>query len=288
VKVDVMPFESQSRQPVQEEKAERSRAAGDRKLGDEWEDWSGDIDEDIDEPKGRFILLTNVIWVVFALGLIAAGYLVEPRLREWPIGLQWFVRIALGVLFVGGFLFYCLVMLEVLSERFSMLPYRWSERMLLWLLPKAVWIGSRVGLSKDRVANSFVKVHNALIRSYDRQINRKKLMILLPRCLNKDTRREIKDLAASNGYDMFTVGGGEEAWKVIRQHRPSFIIALACERDLVSGIKDVALRIPVIGIANKRPEGPCKNTYIDMDEFRRALDFFQDTHQEQPISTANR
>jgi hypothetical protein len=72
-----------------------------------------------------------------------------------------------------------------------------------------------------------------------------------------------------------TAGGGEEARKAIRKEKPDFIIALACERDLASGIRDVALRVPVIGIPNKRPEGPCKNTLVDLKEFKEALEFFE-------------
>jgi hypothetical protein len=39
---------------------------------------------------------------------------------------------------------------------------------------------------------------------------------------------------------------------------------VACERDLLTGIRDVATRVPVIGIPNERPHGPCKNTWIDV------------------------
>jgi hypothetical protein len=49
---------------------------------------------------------------------------------------------------------------------------------------------------------------------------------------------------------------------------------VACERDLVSGIHDVAPRIPIIGIPNTRPLGPCKDTMIDVEKFRSAIRFF--------------
>jgi hypothetical protein len=53
-------------------------------------------------------------------------------------------------------------------------------------------------------------------------------------------------------------------------------LALACERDLMSGLKDIAEKIPVIAIPNKRPEGPCKNTHISVRELDEALKFITD------------
>ena len=70
-----------------------------------------------------------------------------------------------------------------------------------------------------------------------------------------------------------TAAGGEEARRAIKEYRPSLILAIACERDLISGIKDVAERIPILAIPNKRPEGPCKNTHLQLAELDEALDF---------------
>lgn len=278
-----MPFETDT-----EERA-RTRGEGpapDRKLGDEWEDWDGTPEGDIDEPGWRFIALATFVLVSIGILLAFGMYLIGPRMEQWPPLIQAAVKGLVIGLFAAGGLLYGLVLLEVLTQRVSFLPYRWSERMLLWLLPKAAWVGTKLGLSKDQVSNSFIKVNNTLIQSYRRRIDRNKLLILLPRCLNKATRQEIRELLQGQPHGVFTVGGGEEARKVIRQQRPTFIIALACERDLISGIRDVAIHIPVIGIPNKRPEGPCKNTYVDMSEFRGALRFFQDGYSSSQDSTA--
>ncbi len=268
-----MPFETDTQQ--------RGRTGGegpapDRKLGDEWEDWDGTPEGEIDEPGWHFIALATFVLVSIGALLALGIYLIGPRMEQWPPPVEAAVKgLVIGLSAAGGLL-YALVMLEVLTHRVSILPYQWSERMLLWLLPKAVWVGTKLGLSKDQVSNSFIKVNNTLIQSHRRRIDSNKLLILLPRCLNKATRQEIKELLQGQPHGVFTVGGGEEARRVIKQQRPTFIIALACERDLISGIRDVAIHVPVIGIPNKRPEGPCKNTYVDMNEFRGALRFFQD------------
>ena len=48
-------------------------------------------------------------------------------------------------------------------------------------------------------------------------------------------------------------------------------MAIACERDLASGIQDV-YPIPSVGVLNLRPNGPCYNTHVDLKEFRQAIE----------------
>ena len=64
--------------------------------------------------------------------------------------------------------------------------------------------------------------------------------------------------------------GGTLARKVIVEKRPKLVIAVACERDLTSGIKD-CYPLPVIGILNDRPHGPCFNTLVEMAKIEQAL-----------------
>jgi len=64
--------------------------------------------------------------------------------------------------------------------------------------------------------------------------------------------------------------GGILARKVIVEKRPKLVLAVACERDLTSGIKD-CYPLPVIGILNLRPHGPCFNTVVDAAAIDAAL-----------------
>jgi len=57
---------------------------------------------------------------------------------------------------------------------------------------------------------------------------------------------------------------------VIVEKRPKLVLAVACERDLTSGIKD-CYPLPVIGILNLRPHGPCFNTVVDAAAIDAAL-----------------
>jgi hypothetical protein len=64
--------------------------------------------------------------------------------------------------------------------------------------------------------------------------------------------------------------GGTLARKIIIQTKPRCIIAVACQRDLVDGLIDV-FPIPVFGILNERPNGPCINTDVNINQIRLFL-----------------
>lgn len=63
------------------------------------------------------------------------------------------------------------------------------------------------------------------------------------------------------------------ARNIIKRLCPKAIVAVACERDLSSGIKDIKL-IPVLGIVNERPEGPCCNTRVNLAKVEEAIVYF--------------
>ena len=69
--------------------------------------------------------------------------------------------------------------------------------------------------------------------------------------------------------------GGTLARQIVKQIRPKAIVAVACERDLTSGIQDV-FPLPVVGVLNERPIGPCFNTRVDIKRVEAAvLDFLE-------------
>jgi len=57
----------------------------------------------------------------------------------------------------------------------------------------------------------------------------------------------------------------------VRDNKPKAVLAIACERDLMSGIQDV-YPLPAVGVLNIRPNGPCYNTHVDMDAVRREIE----------------
>jgi hypothetical protein len=162
------------------------------------------------------------------------------------------------------------------------------------LFPFMILMGRVVGVSKVRIQQSFVELNNHLVRSNKHQIRPHRLLILLPHCIQdfdcqiKITgniknckgcgKCEIKDLVQlSEQYHLkiAVATGGTLARRIIVENRPEAIVAVACELDLTTGIQD-SYPIPVIGILNDRPNGPCINTKVDIQKVRSAiLDFLE-------------
>lgn len=248
----------------------------DRKLGDEWADWDGRSkpqEQEIEERSTTFLALFAIA-VCMLLGVLAiAWYMMRPRLEQFytslPGVIEW-VMIGLAACLIA------LVLIEIFILRKvgkSIFPYKWVARSVLMALPKALWLGGRFGISRDRVGNSFIKVHNYIVATHAERVNPARLLMLLPRCLGKEARGEVMSRAHEYDMHVVTVGGGEEARKAIGQYHPTLILAVACERDLLSGIRDVTVKVPVLAIPNKRPEGPCKNTCLQIDKFEDMLKF---------------
>jgi hypothetical protein len=157
-----------------------------------------------------------------------------------------------------------------------------------------ILMGKIVGIPKEKVRQSFVELNNHLIRSNGHRLRPEKLLILLPHCIQdfdceiKITgnirncrgcgKCEIKDLIElSDQYHLkiAVATGGTLARRIVLENRPEAIVAVACELDLTTGIQDT-YPIPVIGILNERPNGPCINTKVDIEKVRRAiLDFVE-------------
>jgi hypothetical protein len=248
----------------------------DRKLGDEWSDWNGDpgsVEPEINETRSTFFVLAAASTFALAVLIALLWYLVKPRFEQFNPSLPGVIQWSLVLLAIISVLLAVVECVFVVRMGKSIVPYKTMEKFILSVLPKAVWLGGKLGISRDRVGNSFIKVHNLVTRSYAQRLRAERLLILLPRCLKREARGKIIDAAGGKDTKVLTVAGGEEAREAIRQYRPHFILAIACERDLMSGIRDVAEKIPLLAIPNRRPEGPCKNTEFSLDELEAALRF---------------
>jgi uncharacterized protein len=245
----------------------------DRKLGDEWTDWKGDTDPregDIDEKPSTFLSLASAVLIISIAAVFLGWFMVKPRFEQ----LNPFLANLTGWMVGGftiGFLISMLAESIVLKFGKSLYPYTWIEKFLLSLLPKTICLGTKLGISKDRIGNSFIKMHNFITKTFIDKLSIFRILILLPRCLKKEARTRLTTRLSGDNFKVYTAAGGEEAREAIKQYRPTIILAIACERDLISGIKDVAEKIPVFAIPNKRPEGPCKNTDFSLIELEEAL-----------------
>ncbi len=244
----------------------------DRVLGDEWEDWGGRLDESqaFDETARLFTIYASIAVLIVSIIIGVVLYLIEPRLNMINPALVFLARgITIGVtlLILAVSL---LLILSVFTGRTLFIDTRFGQFAASRILPLALSVARRLGISRDRLGNSFVAFSNAIVRASYTPTGGK-TVILMPRCLSAEQKREIRELGEKAGIGVFTATGGGEARKVILEERPSAVIGIACERDLISGIHDVAPKLPTIGVPNKRPEGPCKNTLVDVAEIKQAI-----------------
>jgi hypothetical protein len=259
----------------------KSASAGfklkDRKLGDEWADWDGTAvggETVCDEDRRVFIGFAFLCLVAMILSSFFIFYMIYPRLAGWNHILARGVMVLLILASLAVALWFAAISMPLLSGIRVSWRMEFVQKTLNFLLPVTIHLGGRFGVSRDRMSNSFIKVSNALVRSARINTDRGPLMVLLPRCLVTPVRNSIQRLCDRYQCLVFTVPGGELARQLIRDHNPSRIIAVACERDLVSGIQDVAPVIPTYAVPNCRPEGPCKNTIVDLKLIEEALILF--------------
>ena len=243
-----------------------------RVLGDEWSDWDGSIDIDLEKTKEKLF-----IWIAFFAVFAVIGavllfqWLIEPRIMELSPYIAQALRIAVWI-FSGILIIW--LSLFVICSKFNLrllAPILIVPRVINFLLNLALGFGQFLGIPKDRIINSFLKVHNLLLKLRRNHLNPQELLVLLPRCLRKDCIERLGKLKELYKFNMFTVGGGTQARMKIRKLMPRAIIAVACERDLLSGFVEINPKIPVIGFPNRRPEGPCMNTDIDLEQIEMTI-----------------
>lgn len=228
---------------------------------------------------------------LFLIGTIL--YLISYRRLEgiYPF-LPYLLLIIIGGLL--GFTAFNLLSLVIGITRGKGIVYAESLRKTFFkfLYPIMSSLGRLLGISKEKIQEIFIDVNNLLIRSNKRYVKPERLLVLLPHCIQFDEcdikitsdvykcagcgRCEIKDLAEmarEANIQLSVATGGGLARRIVEKKKPEAIIAVACERELSSGIID-SYPLPIIGIINLRPYGPCFNTMVDLNEVKEALRYF--------------
>ena len=239
----------------------------DRRLGHEWDEWDGKPlpnRGNYDASPTLFFLWSAVALVTGLLLIALALYLFGPRLGELhhalPTVLWWGLAILAGILW----LWWGVLLLSFVTRR-ALLPERLAERgPYLRLMRLTSRVADRFG-RRDWVENASVKVYNALAMLRGRKVGKGELL-LIPRCLSKDTLDGVLGIAGRYGVPVFVATRGQLARRVIRERRPRAVVAVACERDMVSGLHDVAGKIPVRGLTMTLPSGPCTDALLDLGQ----------------------
>ncbi|WP_460177423.1 DUF116 domain-containing protein [Thermodesulfovibrio hydrogeniphilus] len=157
------------------------------------------------------------------------------------------------------------------------------------LYPILMLVGAFFKSKKSEFQALVVKLNNSLVMK--NPVYAEKILILLPHCIQNskcDVRltfdvfkckrcgkckiKDLIELAERHGVAISVATGGTIARKVVKEVRPDAIVAVACERDLSSGIVDT-YPLPVIGITNERPYGPCIDTTVDLKKVEKAIEW---------------
>lgn len=160
------------------------------------------------------------------------------------------------------------------------------------LLPLMELCGRVVGISPKEVRGSFIQVNNELVLHGAGAFEPQRILLLLPHCIQWSgcplrvsnnlarCRRcgrcgvgDLQNLCEKYGVHMAVATGGTIARRIVIEKKPKLILAVACERDLSSGIQDT-YPLPVYGILNLRPHGPCVDTGVSLPEVEAALQRF--------------
>jgi len=238
----------------------------DRRLGHEWDEWDGrplPNKGDYDSSPVLFFAWSAAALFV-GLGVVALGlFLLGPRLASIHRLLPEILWAALAVAGITLLLWWAVLFVSYRSGR-ALLPERLAERgPFLRLMRLTSRVAERFG-RRDWVENAAVKVYNALALVRGRKVGKGELLLLIPRCLSKETLDGVLGIAGKYGVPVFVATRGQLARRVIRERRPRAVVAVACERDMVSGLHDVAGKVPVLGLTMTLPSGPCKDAGLNL------------------------
>lgn len=226
-------------------------------------------------------LILLLLWLIPFVGLTN----IHPT-APWVLG----IIIALGILFIAWASL--ALILNILLKRRILFSGRIRGLSIKFFLPLMTIFGRFLRIPKQRIRSSFIKVNNELVMSENKKYPPDQVLMLMPHCLQKSTcnRRLTYDinnckrcgecaiagllkLSEEFGVNLAIATGGTIARRIVVNLKPRIILAVACERDLSSGIQDT-YPIPVYGVLNDRPMGPCLDTRVALDHVRRALELF--------------
>ena len=142
---------------------------------------------------------------------------------------------------------------------------------------------------RSNIANKFLKYNNERVLKNIKNKKINKVLILLPHCLQKyscplkitSSIENCKKCGQCVIGDFLKIKSefpvevkadtrSEPARNHIKDTRPDLVMAVACKRDLVSGIHD-AYPVNVYGIFNEIPNEPCIDTTVSIQKVREFL-----------------
>src|SRR3989449_1446991 len=238
----------------------------DRRLGHEWDEWDGKPlpnNGDYAAPPRLFFAYGALTLLVVGAAATGLLYLLAPRLGAlWaplPAALGWILA---GC--CGAAVLWFAILLASFYGGVSLLPEALLERgPYLQVMNLTSRIARLVG-RRDWVEHAAIDVYNTLAVRRGRTVGKGELLVLIPRCLSKGALDGVLAIAGRYEVPVFVATRGQLARRVIRERRPRAVVAVACERDMLTGLRDVAGQLPLLGLTMQLPNGPSRDAGLDL------------------------
>ena len=243
-----------------------------------------------------FSVIKFPVFVSISLILLTALFFFFSVSGYASLGLSLVEKIIYGVIF-GVILLLIITWLLVLSSTHRKIKNKILKTNLKWMMfhvyyflamvINLLFIQSRVSLWE-----SFLNFNNEIVLTNHLGKKHKKVLLLLPHCLQnskcqirvtddimnceecgKCVIAHLKKWANQESVHAAVASGGSIARKLIVEHKPEVIVAVACHRDLVEGTRD-AWMLPVYAVLNERPHGPCFETTVSLANVEYAVQKF--------------
>ena len=243
----------------------------DRRLGHEWDEWNGRPlpgGGDFSAVPGLFFRFA-ALTIATATGAVALLlYLIGPRLGTLSPLVPRSLWLVLALFAALQWLYLGVLAASFYSGR-NLLPERVLERGPYLQLMNYTSLLARGFGKRDWVEHAAIDIYNTLAERRGRRVGKGELLVLIPRCLSKQALDGVLEIAGRYEVPVFVATRGQLARRVIRERRPRAVVAVACERDMMTGLRDVAGKLPVLGLTMQLPNGPCRDAAIDLGQMEK-------------------
>ncbi|MGH7581203.1 MAG: hypothetical protein ACREM9_13570 [Gemmatimonadales bacterium] len=227
----------------------------DRRLGHEWDEWDGRPLPNRGDYDSSPTLFFGWSAAALAAALTVAAlllYLLGPRLALLHPNVPAALWAGLALVAVVLWAWWAVLFLSYGSGR-ALLPERLAERgPFLRLMRLTSRVADRFG-RRDWVENAAVKIYNALALLRGRKVGKGELLLLIPRCLSKETLDGVLGVAGKYGVPVFVATRGQLARRVIRERRPKAVVGLLAAAETLLGLTGDAVALcPVYGVRADR------------------------------------
>ncbi len=250
----------------------------------------------LDETAGKglfltLVALTSLFIGIFLLSLWIVPYFGFNAIHPWA---KWIAAVLVGTALLV--VLWASIGLLIKSTTGKNIPFFNKMRgiTIRLFLPIMTLIGRLFGISKNKIRSSFIRVNNDLVLSEAGTFKPEEILMLMPHCL-QNSRCKLRltynvrnckrcgkcsiagllEISDKYNIHLAVATGGTIARRIVVERRPKIIVAVACQRDLASGIQDT-YPLPVYGILNLRPHGPCLDTLVPLDHLEAAIRRFLD------------